>query len=67
MVVDMHGHWLSPGLREWGFSLVSLRNASANAKPLNGIEVGEKVGGLQVKVDKGTRLVKCIAISDRCN
>jgi predicted TIM-barrel fold metal-dependent hydrolase len=38
MVIDMHGHWLSPGLREWGFSLVSLRNASAGAKPLKGLD-----------------------------
>ena len=34
----MHAHWLSSGLREWGFSLLSLRNASASAKPLKGID-----------------------------
>lgn len=38
MVIDMHAHWLSPGLKEWGFSLVSLRNGSANAKPLKGLD-----------------------------
>lgn len=38
MVIDMHAHWLSPGLKDWGFSLLSLRNASATAKPLKGID-----------------------------
>jgi len=38
MIIDMHGHWLSPGLREWGWGLISLRNASDNAKPLRGVD-----------------------------
>lgn len=38
MVIDMHAHWLSSGLKEWGFSLISLRNASASAKPLEGVD-----------------------------
>lgn len=38
MVIDMHAHWLSPGLKEWGFSLLSLRNVSASAKPLKGLD-----------------------------
>ena len=38
LIIDMHGHWLSPGLREWGWGIVSLRNASDKAKPLRGVD-----------------------------
>ncbi len=38
MVIDMHAHWLSSGLREWGWQLMSLRNASAAALPLDGVD-----------------------------
>lgn len=38
MIIDMHGHWLSAGLREWGFLLLSLRNAPDTAKPVRGID-----------------------------
>jgi predicted TIM-barrel fold metal-dependent hydrolase len=38
MIIDMHGHWMSPGLREWFWSIVSLRNASDAAKPFRGVD-----------------------------
>ena len=38
MIIDMHGHWMSPGLREWFWQIVSLRNASDAAKPVRGVD-----------------------------
>src|SRR5438552_2695225 len=38
MIIDMHGHWLSPGLREWGFLHLSLRNSPDTAKPVRGVD-----------------------------
>lgn len=38
MIIDAHAHWLSRGLREWGFSLLVHRNAAASAMPLDGID-----------------------------
>jgi predicted TIM-barrel fold metal-dependent hydrolase len=38
MVIDMHAHWLSSGLKEWGWQLLSLRNAPASARPMKGID-----------------------------
>jgi len=52
MVIDMHAHWLSVGLREWGFSLLSLRNASASAKPLKGVDE-ENECNLQCMEERG--------------
>lgn len=52
MVIDMHAHWLSPGLKDWGFSLLSLRNASATAKPLKGIDE-ENQRNLQCMEERG--------------
>jgi predicted TIM-barrel fold metal-dependent hydrolase len=38
VIIDGHGHWMSSGLREWGWQLLSHRNASDNALPLKGID-----------------------------
>lgn len=38
MIIDAHAHWLSRGLREWGFSLMVHRNAANTAMPLDGID-----------------------------
>ncbi|MEA2642231.1 MAG: meta-cleavage compound hydrolase [Chloroflexota bacterium] len=38
MIIDMHGHWMSPGLREFFWQTVSLRNISDSAKPFRGID-----------------------------
>ncbi len=38
MIIDMHGHWMAPGLREFFWTAVSLRNISDTAKPVRGID-----------------------------
>lgn len=55
MVIDMHAHWLSSGLKEWGFSLISLRNASASAKPLKGVDE-ENQANIQCMDERGIDL-----------
>jgi len=48
MIIDMHGHWMSPGLREFCWQTVSLRNISDAAKPVRGVD------------DENTTNLKCM-------
>ncbi len=38
MIIDMHGHWTSSGLRDYLAGAVSLRNVSDSVKPLSGLD-----------------------------
>ena len=38
MIIDMHGHWTSSGLRDYLAGAVSLRNVSDSVKPLGGLD-----------------------------
>ena len=38
MIIDMHGHWTSSGLRDYLAGAVSLRNVSDSVKPLGGVD-----------------------------
>ncbi len=41
MIIDMHGHWTSSGLRDYLAGAVSLRNVSDSVKPLGGVDENE--------------------------
>lgn len=52
MIIDMHGHWLSAGLKEWGWQLLSHRNSGANSTPRQGIDE-ENARNLKCMDDRG--------------
>jgi predicted TIM-barrel fold metal-dependent hydrolase len=52
MIIDMHGHWLSSGLKEWGWQLLSHRNAGGNARPKQGVDE-ENARNLRCMDDRG--------------
>lgn len=43
MIIDGHGHWMAPGLREWFWSATSLRNMPDSAKPFRGVDEENEV------------------------